>query len=455
MKVIIVGVGRTGLTLISSLSNEEYDLIIIDKDKKMVDSITDKYNANGFVGSGASLETLKKAGAESADAIIALTPTDEINLLSCMQAKKLGVRYSCARISSPDLVRESRDIKKQYSLDYLITPRLDAADEIYQNIGMPGFTKLEGFFGNMISIMDLNVLDNSPLKDKMLSDIGKMEGQKVLISAVLRNNKLIIPKGDFKIESGDNLTITAVQKDLPKTLEKLGVKRHKVNSIVMVGGGRVAEYLLEKLERESVHVTVLEIDKERCSYLMERFPKFKIVYSGSDVIEAIKEAGIGNPDMFISLTDKDETNLVISMYAWSCKIPAIITYVDNPEHVKLLHKVNIDITVSQSASCALKCMRFLRYYESIDNDQLIGKFYLAADDHVEIIELPAEENFKLLNIPFMDPGFKIKPGIIISAIIRDGEPILPSGRECIKEEDLVIITASRKLKIRSLYEILA
>ncbi len=455
MKVIIVGVGRTGLTLLSSLSNEEYDIIIIDKDKKMVDSITDKYNVNGFVGSGASLETLKKAGAESADAIIALTPTDEINLLSCMQAKKLGTRYSCARIVSPDLVRESKDIKKQYRIDYLITPRLDVADEIYQNIGMPGFTKIEGFFGNMISVLDLNVLDNSPLKDKTLSEIGKSEGQKILISAVMRNNKLIIPKGDFTIKSGDNLTISIVQKDLQKTLEKLGAKRHKVSSIVIVGGGRVAEYFLEKIEHDPVHVTVLEIDKDRCSYLMERFPKCKIVYSGNDVIEAIKEAGIGNPDMFISLTDKDETNLVISMYAWSCKIPAIMTYVENPEHARLLHKVNIDITVSQTSSCALKCMRFLRYYESIDNDRLIGKFYMAADDNVEIIELPAEEGFPLANIRFMDPSFKIKSGVIISAIIREGEAILPSGAESIRDEDLVIVTASRKLKIRSLREILA
>ena len=166
MKVIIVGLGQTGNLLIASLANENYDIVVIDKERALVDAVTDKYNVNGVVGSGASRETLLKAGADTADAIVALTHVDEINLLSCMQAKSLGTSYAAARLLMPDFVHEQEELKKQYNIDFFVKPRPDVAEEIYRNIGMPGFTKLEGFWGNKVQLLNMNVLDNSVLKDR-------------------------------------------------------------------------------------------------------------------------------------------------------------------------------------------------------------------------------------------------------------------------------------------------
>ena len=173
MKVIIVGLGRTGRLLVKYLPASDYDITVIDKEKKLVDDVTDKYNVNGIVGSGASKDTLKSAGADIADAIIALTHTDEINLLSCMQAKSLGTTKAAARILYPDFVVEQDDLKKEYNIDYLIKPKFDMAEEIYNNIGMPGYMKLEGFLEDDIQVIDLNVLDGSPLLNLTLGEIGQ------------------------------------------------------------------------------------------------------------------------------------------------------------------------------------------------------------------------------------------------------------------------------------------
>ena len=194
MKIIVVGLGRAGNLLISSLANENYDVVVIDKDRDKVDAITDKYNVNGVVGSGASQETLRKAGADTADAIVALTHVDEINLLSCMQAKSIGTRIAAARILEPDLVSEMDKLKKQYNIDFFMKPRLDIAEEIYRNMGMPGFAKLEGFWENEIQFLNLNILENNPLIGRTLTDIKQTGNLNILVVSVIRKGKLFIPK---------------------------------------------------------------------------------------------------------------------------------------------------------------------------------------------------------------------------------------------------------------------
>ncbi|MCR4807464.1 MAG: NAD-binding protein [Lachnospiraceae bacterium] len=277
MKIIIVGLGQTGTTLISALSRSKYDITVVDKDKARVERITDKYNVNGVTGSGASKGTLMAAGADTADVIVALTPVDEINLLSCMQAKALGTRRGGARLLLPDFVHEAESLKKQYNIDYFVKPKLDIAEEIYKNIGLNG----------------------------------------------------------------------------------AGAGRKEVKRIVIVGGGITGGYLMDMLSGDRKRVTILENDTSRCRELMEKYPSARVAYSGGEIIDVLEEENVSEADCLISLTDNDETNLVISMYAWSLNIPSIITRVDNPGHVKLLHKVSMDITVSTTELSALKMIRFI------------------------------------------------------------------------------------------------
>ncbi len=454
MKIIIIGLGRTGRLLISSLASENYDIVVIDKDRKLIEEITDQYSVNGIVGSGASRETLIAAGAATADAIVALTPIDEINLLSCMQAKNLGTHYAAARITMPDFVKEYGELKKEYRIDFVLMPKKDVAEEIYQNIGMPGNTKFVGFWNSGLRLMDLNLLEDSPMCGKSLNDIKKSFNQNMLVVAVLRGGKLTIPDGSFVVNAGDNLTVAITDEDLTGTLKSFGISRKRVKKVMIIGGHTISEYLLELMVKDGYQITVLENDPNRCRVLMERFPHCRILCTGEgELLEILKEEQLSEMDMVVSLTDSDETNLVISMFSWSCHIPSVLTYVEIPEHLRMLHKVNIDITVSAVESASLRAMRFIRYHDGEEMQREIGKFYLVADGKAEIKEIVAGNDFKLLNIPFKDKAFHLKKGILIAAIIRDGQTIVPSGETCIKDGDQVIIATSRKLTIRHLNDI--
>ncbi len=454
MKIIVVGLGRTGQMLIASMASEDYDIVVIDKDSKLVNEITDRYSVNGIIGSGASRETLLAAGAATADVIVSLTPVDEINLLSCMQAKNLGTRYAAARITMPDFVRESESLKKEYQIDTIIKPREDVANEIYHNIGMPGYTKLVGFWRHGIHLMDLNVLPDSPMCGRSLFDIKKSSNANMLVVAVMRNGKLTIPDGSFVVEAGDNLTVVISKDGLSETLALLGIQRKKVKKVMIVGGNSITEYLMEQMVKDGYAVTVLEKRPEKCRAMMERFPDCRILCTGEgELLEILEEEHISNMDMVVSLTGSNEKNLVISMYSWSCRIPCVITYVEVPEQLQLLHKINIDITVSPVESGALKALRFIRQHEGEEAANEIGKFYIVAEGQAEIKELKAGADFKLLNIPFKEKAFKKKKNVLIAAIFRNGEMIVPSGETSIQQGDQVIIATSRKQKIRRLNDI--
>lgn len=452
MKIIIVGLGRTGTMLIKALANEHYDITVIDREKELVDKITDRYNVNGVTGSGASSETLMAAGADCADAIVALTHIDEINLLSCMQAKALGTRRSAARLLLPDFVHEEASLRKEYSIDYFVKPKYDVAEEIHRNIGMPGFMKLEGYWGNSVQIIDMNILENSPLAGKTLSEIKQSSGLNILVVAVIREGKLVIPDGSFTLRENDNISIAASRENIADTLKTLGIPKKEPKKIVIVGGGITGRYLIDMLKNDRKSITVLENDTSSCRELMQSYPDIRVAYSGGEILDVLEEENVADADCLISMTDNDETNLVISMYGWSCRIPSIITRVDMPEHVKLLHKVNIDITVSPTELSALKMLRFIRNREMGDSQNEIGKFYNIAGSMAEVMEFAAGSDFAALNVPLSD--MKLKRDILITSIIRGGSLIIPSGAACIREGDRVIITSAKHNKIRNLREIL-
>ncbi|MCR5735820.1 MAG: NAD-binding protein [Lachnospiraceae bacterium] len=269
MRIIIVGLGETGYSLVKMLDNTGHDITVIDKDRAKIDDVTDRYSVNGVCGSGASAKTLRKAGAETADHLIALTHIDEINLLTCMQGKAIGVKKCVARILMPDLVSEEAGLKKRYGIDLFVKPKADLADEVFLNIGKSS------------------------------------------------------------------------------------------NNIVLVGGGITGGYLAKKLISSGRKLTILDDDITRCRELMEQFPTANVAYAAGDITEVLEEENVEKSDAVVSLTDNDETNLVISMYAWSVGVSSIITRVDRQAHVKLLHKVNIDITVSPTELAVNKIVTFI------------------------------------------------------------------------------------------------
>ncbi|MCR4754046.1 MAG: Trk system potassium transporter TrkA [Lachnospiraceae bacterium] len=392
MKVIIVGLGRTGRLLVKYLSGTDYDITVIDKEKKLVDSVTDRYNVNGIVGSGASKDTLKAAGADIADAIIALTHIDEINLLSCMQAKSLGTSKAAARILHPDFVNEQEDLKNEYNIDYLMKPKYDMAEEIYRNIGMPGFMKIEGFWEDDTTVINLNILDGSPLSGLTPGQIKESVSADFAIVTVIRGGKLHVPDDNFVLKVDDSIDITTDKKNTEGVLSKLGIVKSKTGRVVIAGCGATGENLLKLLDGQRMSITVIEADPGKCRDLMQKYEQVKFICCEDEIIDVLEEEKVSDADVMISLTDNDETNLVISMYSWSCGIPSVITKVDNPEHVKLLHKVNIDITVSPTELSSLKMLKFLRNIShDTEEDKIAGEYHVG-NIGADIIEYVAAKS---------------------------------------------------------------
>ncbi|MBP5185143.1 MAG: Trk system potassium transporter TrkA [Lachnospiraceae bacterium] len=453
MKIVIAGVGEAGTELIRRLANDGCDITVIDSDPEQLEWVTDKFNVNGVNGSAASRQTLLSAGVDSADIFVALTPWDETNLLSCMQAKSAGALRTAARLQLSDLAAETDAIKKEYDIDCIVCPRVDLAEEIYRNIGLPGYIKHEGLFGNEVMIIDLSVLRGSPLAGMKLSAVRSEICKDMLVGTVTRDGKITIPDGSFVLQVGDGLTITASAETLEETLQSLGVYRAKTDRIVMVGCGISGEYLAKRLVDEGRQLTILESSLERCRMLMEKFPTVHVAYSEGEITSVLDEEHIDKAGALISLTDSDETNLVISMYAWSKQIPSVITRVDRLSHVRLLHKVNIDITASPTELTIRKLLHFIRNGGNTASQD--GMCYFVADGRAEVTEFTVKPDTQLVGVPLSDKTFRLKKGVIISGIIRDGKLKIPGGSSRLEAGDRVVVTSAAERRIRTLEDIFA
>ena len=455
MKVIIVGAGRTGRSLIEALAKKNYDITIIDKQKNLVDDITDNYNVSGVVGSGASKDTLLKAGADTADVLIALTHVDEINLLSCMQAKAVGTLRTVARVFQPDFAAERKTLEKEQDIDYIFNPKYDMAETAALSIGLPGIVRPEGVFGDNMQMITITVMEGSPLAGKSLIDIRKELDTELLVGTVLRDGKLYVPDGFFRIEAGDSIGVAAGIDDIQKILKKIGIIKHSAKKVMIVGGGITAEYLLNMLLEKRKNISLLESDLERCRELMERYPSAHVAYSEGELSDVLEDEGIDSFDAVVSITDNDESNLVTSMYAWSKNVPSILTRVEQPGHLKLLHRVNLDITLSSAEISVNKLIRFVHNCEAGDAPNEIEKYCSVADNKAEVLQFTAGDDFIKAGVLFKETDFKLKKNVLIASIIRDGELIIPGGNSCIQKGDKVIVVSDKKNHIENLNEIFA
>ena len=453
MKIIIIGSGRTGCALIKALSEKNYDITVVEKQKSVVDVVTDKYNVSGIVGSGASKETLYKAGADTADVLVALTPVDEVNILSCMQAKSIGTLRTCTRVFQPDFAAERKQLEAEQGIDYVFNPKYDIAEEASSSIGLPGVVKPEGIFGGQMQMVSVTITDDSPIRGKTLFEIKKGQGSELLVCTVLRDGKLVVPDGKFKIETGDIIGLAACRDNLFDVLKGIGIIREKTKKVMIVGGTVAAEYLVEILLKDKKKITLIESDMDRCRELMEKYPDVNVSFGSGEMADILEDEHIGLMDAVVSLTENDEMNMVTSMYAWSRNVPSVITSVDTPEHLKLLHRVNLDITLSSSEIAVYKLIRFIRNCEIGSEKNEIEKYATVADNKAEVLQFSADESFKGIGKRFSDPLFKLKKNIIIASIIHDGELIIPNGSSSVMKGDKVIIVADRKTHVERLNDI--
>ncbi|MGN0651251.1 MAG: NAD-binding protein, partial [Oscillospiraceae bacterium] len=299
MKIIIVGMGQTGTLLASRLSCENHDVTIVDSDRARVEAVTDKYSVSGVCGSGASQSVLLQAGADTADVVISLLPSDEANLMTCMTAKNIGTRYAALRLKSPEFGSDKEYLQKQFGIDYIVNPMRDTANEIIRQIGLPGLAKADAFFSADVVLLRIDIEQGNPLIGRKLLESRGIFDTEMLIGAVKRGNEVFIPNGSFVIESGDTVNIILPYSGVSKLFTALGMLRKPVKSVFIVGGGATGLYLAERLISDGKRVTILECDKKRCKELSELLPKATVSYVEEIDSDILTEEGIGKADVCV------------------------------------------------------------------------------------------------------------------------------------------------------------
>ncbi len=434
MEIVISGLGSVGTTLMQELVDEGHNIVVIDINAQKIENAVNKFDVKGVIGNGASTSVLKEAGVQHSDLFIGATNHDELNILCCIIAKKLGAKKTIARASKPeylDLFKNEGDL----GLSLMVNPQYEAALEISRMLRFPSAIKVNEFSNGKVELVEFLVSEDSPLVGLPLKKLGNIFKEKVLICAAQRDDKAIIPTGDFVIQAGDRLFVTATMKHISLFFKHLGWNRQAKDAII-VGGSTTAYYLCKELDKIGIHAKLIEKDPQKASIFSEDFKKINVILGDGTDQELLLEEGLATTDAFVALANMDEQNIIMSMFATSQDVPKVITKIDQLGYYDMLQKSGIYSAVSTKTSTTDRIIRFVRLIGNAQGSTVKRVFHII-DDTTEILEFEAKENFKRFDMPIQQ--LNLKKHLLVAGIIRKGELITPSGQDVIKLGDNVII----------------
>mgnify|MGYP002671786715 FL=1 len=434
MEIVISGLGSVGTTLMQELADEGHNIVVIDVNAQKIETAVNQFDVKGVIGNGASSSVLKEAGVQHCDLFIGATNHDELNILCCIIAKKLGAKKTIARASKPeyvDLFKSDGDL----GLSLMVNPQYEAALEISRMLRFPSAIKVNEFSNGKVELVEFLVSEDSPLVGLPLKKLGVVFKEKVLICAAQRDDKAIIPTGDFVIREGDRLFVTATMKHISLFFKHLGWNRQAKDAII-VGGSTTAYYLCKELDKLGIHAKLIEKDAQKAAMFSEDFKKINVILGDGTDQELLLEEGLATTDAFVALANMDEQNIIMSMFAASQGVPKVITKIDQLGYYDMLQKSGIYSAVSTKTSTTDRIIRFVRLIGNAQGSTVKRVFHII-DDSTEILEFEAKENFKRFDVPIQQ--LNLKKHLLVAGIIRKGELITPSGQDVIKLGDNVII----------------
>jgi len=439
MKIIIAGDGKVGETLARQLSLEENDVTLIDSDSQALESTIQRYDVMGLQGNCASMQTLKQAGVDDADLLIAATSKDEINLLCCMTAYAINSDiHTIARIRNPEYAEQSYLMKDCFGLSLSVNPEKQAAYEIGRLLRYPGFLKRETFAKGRVEIVELRIDENSRLKNVQLKNLNNIVRCKVLVCTVVRGGRAITPNGNFILLEGDRIFVTAPSETLSLLLKNLGIIPHKVKNVMIAGGSRISYYLANYLLSSGMSVQIIEQDYDRCVELADLLPKATIINADASDQETLDSEGIETCDALVSLTGMDELNMIISIYAHSCGVPQVITKLGRTESSKMLDNLPIGSVISPKNLCADTIVQYVRAMKNTNGAAI--SVHSIADGKTEAVEFTVDENTFHCGEKLKD--IKTKDSVLIVCITRNGVTEIPNGNSSYKVGDTIVVVTS-------------
>lgn len=440
MNTIIIGCGKVGQKLAEKLSQEEnQNITVVDLKYDVVQDIINQYDAMGVVGSGASFEVLLEAGIEDADILIAVTGSDEVNLLTCLIAKKAGNCQTIARVRKPEYSRELHLFKNDLGLAMVINPELTAASEIARILRFPSAIQIDTFAKGRVEILKFKVPGDSVLDEIKVSEINSKLNTDILVCGVERGDEAFIPDGSFVIRKGDLVSIVAAPLSGSEFFRKIGIKTNRVKDTMIVGGGATSYYLADKLIHRGIKVKIIEKDTRRCEELCQMLPKATIINADGTENRVLLEEGLENAESFVSLTGIDEENIMLSLFAKSKMNGKVISKVNRVSYDDVIASLDLDTVIYPKDITAEYIVRFVRAKQnSIDCD--IETMHLILDDKAEALEFTINENSPVSGIPLVD--LQLKDNVLIACINRQGRIIIPRGQDAIRQGDTVIVVTT-------------
>ena len=450
MNIIIVGGGKLGSMLVEYLAKEGHNISLIDTNYKLIESIVGKYDVLGICGNGANIETLKEAGVAKTDILISVTSSDEVNVLTALVGKKLGARHTVARVRAPEYSKQLLFLRSELGIGMAVSPELETAREISRILRSMHTVKIESFARGRADLVEIPMTEESPFVGLKLSELYKKFKLKILICAVQRGEEVYIPNGNFKIEAGDVVEITASHSDINEMFSLLGYEKQKVRSVFIVGGGMIAYYLARELAEIGIKVKIVEMSEKRCTELSEMLPKTDVICGNGTDDTLLNEEQLDQFDACIALTGIDEENIIIALTAKFRKIPYVISKVNNTSFLRIMNKDSLDNIVSPKAISANHIIRYVRSKQS-DIYGAVQNLYKFVEGRVEAVEFVVREESACTGTPLRE--LKRKPGTLIACIVRNGKVIIPGGDDTIEKNDNVVVVSSG-LYLRNLDEII-
>ena len=441
MKIVIIGLGTIGSTILKSLSGEGHTITIIDEDKDKIENLIQKYDITGVVGNGACIDIQKEANVKSADMVITLTNSDELNVFASLVAKKIGVKNTVARVRNPDYRKQIMDMKDELGISMIVNPEQDTATEIYNLINLPSIAQMENFANGRVLLVEIVVEKGCSLVGETLISLGKKLMTKVLICAVQRGQSVVIPTGNFTIEEGDKIHLTSDAKSLRDFLVETQLFKSHFKNIMIVGGGKIGYYLADELSKKKYNIKLIEGDSATADELAELLPRVTVIHGNGTQHDLLVEEGIDAMDAFVALTDIDEENMVVSMFANKMKVKKTITQIKSDDLYGMLEELGINNIVSPKDIVA---DRIISYIRSIANTRGSNVLTLCSlvNNQVEALEFLAKKQERIYDKPLRE--LKLKDNCLIACIIRENEVIIPNGNDCIKLGDNVIVVTTHK-----------
>ena len=448
MKIIVVGGGKVGTALCRSLVAEKHDVILIEQDEAVLNQITKRYDIIGISGNGANFKILEQADVSHCDIFISMTEQDEVNMVSAVLAKRMGAKETIVRVRNPEYSNPYFKEKNILGFSLVVNPELLTARYIANIIDFPNALSVEHFANGRVALMEFKLKEDSNLCQMNISQFRKKFGN-IIVCAIERKGDLEIPDGDFTLEAGDKIYVTGNRLDIVQFHNM--VRPRVVKSLMIIGAGKIAYYLLNILKNSKIELKIIESNRERANFFSQEFPDLYVVHGDGTAKDILLEERANNFDAIATLTGVDEENIITSMFLNNLGVQKNITKINRTSLLEIIDNQDFASIVTPKGIAVDTIMHFIRgrYNAQFSN---LEALHHVANGQIETLQFQIKEENKMTGIPLSQ--LHLKKDVLIAAIIRQGKAIFPTGDDDLQVGDKIIVTTLLQ-NITQIYDLLA